>query len=508
MIKKFDPATGEALGEFPITTEAQVHEAVARARKAFPAWKQASLEERLRRLEKLREVIEEHGDDYARRISQDTGKPYGDSLLTELMSIPLFIDYYKKNAEDILGRKKVAGSILFPGKTGYVEYFPMGVIGVISPWNFPFQLAMIPVISALIAGNTVVLKPSEVTPLTGEVIRDCFEKIGLPLGVVEVIQGDGATGAALVEADINKIFFTGSLATGRRVMASAAKKPIPVELELGGKDAMIVCHDANLTRAAKAAVWGGFVNCGQMCVSVERLFVVDAVHDRFVQLVKNEVDALRVGAPSEDADIGPLTSEAQREIVARHVESARKEGATIISGGAPIAREGHFFEPTLITGVTPEMTIYKEETFGPVLPIIRVKDEQEAMRLANAHQYGLNGSVWTRDMKRGIELASQMECGQCSVNELVTSVGNPALPFGGVKNSGFGRYHGPEGLIAFSNQKAIMADRGWLKSEPFWFPYAGKYESLQTVFSGLLRGNMAKAGAALTKLIIRMNRPG
>lgn len=508
MITKIDPSTGASLGDFPISTPEQVRNAVARARKAFPAWKQTSLEDRLRHLGKLREVIEQHGEDYARRISQDTGKPLGDSLLTELMSIPLFIEYYRKNAGDILGRKKVSGSILFPGKNNYVEYFPMGVIGVISPWNFPFQLAMVPVISALIAGNTVVLKPSEITPITGEVIRECFERIGLPTGVVEVIQGNGATGAALVEADIDKVFFTGSLATGRRVMAAAAQKPIPVELELGGKDAMIVCHDAHLDRAAKAAVWGAFVNCGQMCVSVERLFVVDAVHDRFVQLVKNEVDALRVGSPDEDADMGPLTSAAQRQIVERHVESAREEGATILSGGSSIARDGNFFEPTLITGVTPEMTIYREETFGPVLPIIRVKDEQEAMRLANSHQYGLNGSVWTRDIRRGIALASQMECGQCSVNELVTSVGNPILPFGGVKSSGFGRYHGPEGLIAFSHQRAIMVDRGWLTSEPFWFPYAGKYDALHSIFSGLLRGNMAKAGASLTALILRMNRRG
>lgn len=508
MIHKIDPCTGEEIGQFPICSPEDVQAAVARARRAAPAWSQTTVEERLKRLDKLREVIQKHGDEYASRISQDTGKPLGDSLLTELMSIPLFIEYYKKNAAKVLGRSKTAPSVLFPGKTGYVEYSPMGVIGVISPWNFPFQLSMVPVISALIAGNTVVLKPSEITPITGEVIRECFQKIGLPTGVVEVVQGDGRTGAALVEADIDKIFFTGSLATGRRVMAAAAEKPIPVELELGGKDAMIVCHDANLERAAKGAVWGGFVNCGQMCVSVERLFVVDEVYDRFVQLVKNEVDALTVGAPSEDADIGPLTSRQQRDIVERHVKSARDEGATVLSGGEPIDRPGNFYAPTLITGVTPEMTIYREETFGPVLPIIRVRNEQEAMRLANAHPYGLNGSVWTRDIKRGIALASQMECGQCSVNELVTSVGNPALPFGGVKKSGFGRYHGPEGLIAFSNQKAIMVDRGWLKSEPFWFPYEGKYGALQNVFQGLLAGNLPKAATALTKLIVRMNRPG
>lgn len=507
MILKNDPSSGKAIGEFPISTPDDVNQAVARARAAFPAWRDAGIDSRLESLDALRGVIARHGESYAKRISQDTGKPLGDSLLTELMTIPMFIDYYKKHAKKTLGRQKREASLLFPGKAHYVEYFPMGVIGIISPWNFPFQLSVIPILSALIAGNTVVLKPSEITPITGEVIRECFAAIGLPPGVVEVVQGDGATGAALVEADIDKIFFTGSLETGKRVMAAAAKKPIPVELELGGKDAMIVCHDANLKRAAKAAVWGGFVNCGQMCVSVERLFVVDAVHDEFLQLVKDEVDALRFGSPDEDADIGPLTSQAQRDIVERHVQSAIDEGATVLSGGQSVERDGHFFEPTLISGVRPDMTIYKEETFGPVLPVIRVRDEEEAIQLANDHIYGLTGSVWTQDIERGMALASRMESGQCCVNDLVTSVGNPILPFGGVKKSGFGRYHGTEGLIAFSHQRAILVDRGWLKSEPFWFPYTGKYDTLNDVFQGLLRGNMIRAGKALTKLIFRMNRP-
>lgn len=507
MIIKHDPSTGKLIGEFPISTPEQVQAAVQRAREAFPAWRDAGIDSRLETLDALRGVIERNGQEYAQRISQDTGKPLGDSLLTELMTIPMFIDFYKKHAKKTLGRQKRENSLLFPGKVHYVEYFPMGVIGIISPWNFPFQLSVIPVISALIAGNTVVLKPSEVTPITGEVIRECFEAIGLPPGVFEVVQGDGSTGAALVDADIDKVFFTGSLETGKRVMAAAAKKPIPVELELGGKDAMIVCHDANLKRAAKAAVWGGFVNCGQMCVSVERLFVVDEVYDEFLALVKNEVDALRFGSPEEDADIGPLTSQAQREIVERHVQLAEKEGATILCGGQSVARDGNFFEPTLITNVRPHMTIYQEETFGPVLPVIRVNDEDEAIKLANDHIYGLTGSVWTQDTERGLSLASRMESGQCSVNDLVTSVGNPILPFGGVKSSGFGRYHGVEGLIAFSHQRAILVDRGWLKSEPFWFPYTGKYDTLNEVFRGLLRGNMIRAGKGLTKLIFRMNRP-
>lgn len=505
MIIKNNPATGQHIADFPITTPDETHQAVARARAAYPAWSKTPLDERLRILGRLRGLLKKNADDYARRISLDTGKPLGDAMLTEIMSIPLFLDYYDKTAANVLGRRKLRTPIVFPVKWSYVEYFPMGVIGVISPWNFPFQLAMIPTISALIAGNTVVLKPSEVTPITGELMRELFDNIGLPKGVVEVIQGDGSTGAALVEADIDKVFFTGSLGTGRRVMAAAAKKPIPVELELGGKDAMIVCADANLERAAKAAAWGGFVNCGQVCVSVERLFVVDSVYDAFLALLLKEVEALRVGSPDEDADLGPLIAKAQIDVVKRHVQKARDEGATILTGGAPIEREGQFFQPTVITDVTPEMTVYKEETFGPILPVLRVKDEQEAMRLTNSHQFGLNGSVWTQDISRGIELASQMECGQCSVNDIVLSVGNPALPFGGVKASGFGRYHGPEGLIAFSHQKAIFVDRGWLDDDAFWFPNVGKYPTLLAMVDGLARGNIVKAGLALAKLQAKMS---
>jgi acyl-CoA reductase-like NAD-dependent aldehyde dehydrogenase len=499
-IEKTSPVTGEPLGTFPVTTKAEVDAAVARARAAFPAWRDTPVRDRLRMLSRIKDVVRAHGEEYARRISEDTGKPLVDSLLTELMSVPLFIDHYRKAAPKILARKKVGTPILFPGKKSYVEYFPVGVVAVISPWNFPFQLSMVPVVSALIAGNTVVLKPSEVTPITGEIIDEIFRRIGLPRGVVEVVQGDGSTGAALCEADIDKIFFTGSVATGRKVMAAAAKKPIPVELELGGKDAMIVCADANLERAARAAVWGGLVNCGQMCVSVERILVEEAVYDRFLELLTREVDKVRVGGPEEHADMGPLTFSKQIETVERHVKSAIEAGARLVRGGKRIERPGQFYAPTLVADVAPDMELYREETFGPVLPVTKVRDADEAVRLANDHQYGLTGSVWTRDVDKGLELASRLECGQVMVNDLVAIVGNPTLPFGGVKHSGFGRYHGDEGLLTFTHPKAIMVDKGTLDVEPFWFPYRDKYDAMAMAFHGLLAGNLPKALIALTKL--------
>jgi acyl-CoA reductase-like NAD-dependent aldehyde dehydrogenase len=359
---------------------------------------------------------------------------------------------------------------------------------------------MVPAISALLAGNTVVLKPSEVTPITGELIAELMARVGLPEGVFQVIQGDGTTGAALSKADIDKLFFTGSVATGKKVMKAAAAKPIPVELELGGKDAMIVCEDANLERAARGAIWGGLINCGQMCTSVERIFVRAEIYDRFIALLEREVDKVKVGGPDADADMGPLTFDKQMETVEAHVNGAVEDGADLRRGGHRIEGKGQFYAPALITDVTPDMEIYKEETFGPVLPVIKVRSDDEAIRLANDHQYGLTGSVWTQDRERGLRIASAMECGQVMVNDVVISVGNPVLPFGGVKSSGFGRYHGPEGLLSFVHQKAIMADRGLLNSEPLWFPYAGKYEHVTKVFEGLLNNNMVKAVGNLIRM--------
>lgn len=492
VIVKKSPVTGEVLGDFPITSREDVEAAVARARKASLAWKQTTLQERLRTLMRINEVLRAHRDSFARRISEDTGKPLVDAIMTELLPTTAFLEHYEKRAPELLARKKLPSSILFPGKSTYQEHFPMGVIAIISPWNFPFQLAVVPAISALIAGNTVVIKPSEVTPITGEIIREVFDRIGLPKGVVEVVQGDGSTGAALSESAVDKIFFTGSVATGRKVMAAAAKRPIPVELELGGKDAMIVCEDANLERAARAAVWGGFVNCGQMCTSVERVFVEEKIHDRFVDMVIRETKRMRVGGPDESAEMGPMTFPRQIDTVEAHIKDALAKGAKVLFGGKRIERPGQFHEPTVLTHITAEMDIYREETFGPVLPIVKVRDVEEAIRMANDHQYGLNGSVWTKDIKRGLELASRLECGQATVNDVVTSVGNPHLPFGGVKNSGFGRYHGDEGILGFTHTKAIMVDRGLMKSEPFWFPYEGKYDVLREAFDGLASRNLPK----------------
>jgi len=492
MFEKLSPVTGARLGEYPIADRDAVQAAVARARTAFPGWRDTPLEVRLEALNRGRQVLAEHAERYARRIAEDTGKPVIEALMFELAVVPMFLDHYLKRAPKILTRRKVPTPLALTGKTGYIEHFPRGVVGIISPWNFPFQLSVLPMISALIGGNTVVLKPSEVTPITAEVVADFFNRMGLPPGVVEVVMGDGSTGAALCTSQVDMLFFTGSVATGRKVMAAAAARPIPVELELGGKDAFIVCADANLERAAEACVFGGMVNCGQACVSVERVFVVDQVHDRFVELLKQKLARLKVGGPDEEADMGPMTFARQLELVERHVEAARQAGAKVLAGGTRLAREGLFFPPTLLTNISPDMDIYRDETFGPVLPVIRVRDEEEAVRLANDSEFGLAGSVWTQDIDKGLRIASRLESGQVMINDVFTAVGHPGLPFGGIRSSGIGRYHGDEGLLSFMNARAILVDRGKADYDPIWYPYKDKLASAFDVFRGVATKSIGK----------------
>lgn len=506
--EKRSPVTGARLGDFPVTTATEVDAAVARARAAFPGWRDTPLAVRLAAIDRARGVLTDHAERYARKIAEDTGKPIFEALMFELALVPMFLDHYMKRAPKLLARHKVATPLMLPGKTSYVEHFPRGVVGIIAPWNFPFQLSVLPVISALIGGNTAVLKPSEITPLSGEVIAEFFQKLGLPAGVVEVVPGDGSTGAALCKADVDMLFFTGSVATGRKVMAAAAERPIPVELELGGKDAFIVCADANLERAAAAAVMGGLANCGQACISVERIFVVDSVHDKFVELVRQKLGKVTVGGPDEQADMGPMTFAGQLATVERHVEAARAAGAKILTGGQRLDRAGLFYPPTLVTEVRPDMQIFREETFGPVLPVIRVRDEEEAVRLANASEFGLAGSVWTADIDKGMRLASRLECGQVMINDVLNSAGHPGLPFGGIRSSGIGRYHGDEGLLTFMNTRALLVDKGKNDKEPLWYPYGHKLSSAIELVTGLAGKKLGKLIKGFLGLRKAMNEDG
>lgn len=469
LIDVHDPASGALVGRVPRQDATEVAAAVRRARDAQPAWAELSVRERNRLLGAARRAFVRARAEIIELLARETGKTRFDAT-GEAMAVCLDVRAVRRLAARALAPRSV-GLRLPTGKRRRVLYKPHGVVGVIGPWNAPLTLSLGDALYALAARNTVVVKPSEVTPLAVcRAIRAMAE--ALPPGVLQVVTGDGAAGAALVD-EVDMIAVTGSPQTGRRVMERAARRLTPVLLELGGKDPMIVLEDANLERAANAAVWGGFFMAGQVCMSIERVYVVDAVADAFVRLVVEKTARLRVGQNVTEVDVGPLTTRAQLEIVERHVADARTHGAVVAIGGQRLEALGaQFYAPTVLTGVTPEMQVMRDETFGPVVAVCRVRDEEEALALANRSPFGLNASVWTADLARGSKLAERLETGCVCVNDCILNAGDPELPFGGVKQSGVGTRHGGiDGIRAFTRPCAVRIDPGKRSSDPAWFPY-------------------------------------
>jgi succinate-semialdehyde dehydrogenase/glutarate-semialdehyde dehydrogenase len=476
-----NPATLAALGEIEVADAADVRAAVERARKAQPEWAALSFEERGRYLERAIRVLIERQDEFLDTILAETGKPRGEALATEILTACDALQFYAKRARRILADRTLPLHLMKTKKLRIV-YRPMGVVGIITPWNFPFILSLNPTIQALVAGNAVVLKPSEVTPASGRLVGDLFAAVGLPEGVLSVVLGDGETGAALLDSGVDKIAFTGSVATGRKVAETCGRNLIPCTLELGGKDPMIVCADADLDRAARGAVYGAFSNSGQVCTSTERVYVADEVADEFTRKVVQETSRLRQGADGE-FDVGAIIRPEQLAVIDDHVKDAVAKGARVMAGGRRNPNcAGYFFEPTVLTDVTHDMRIMQDETFGPILPIMRVRSEAEAVALANDSRYGLNANVWTRNKRRGRELARQIDSGCVVVNDCMLTYGVTESPFGGVKESGIGRVNGEQGLKGFCHTRSIVIDRLGGKSEPIWFPYtARKLEGLKRV---------------------------
>ena len=481
-MKIVNPATGELIGELNETPPSQVDTFYQNARDAFSRWSGLAVKERLRYIENLQYVIVERMDELVDIIVKNTGKVPVDALVADIMPTLEGIQYVLKHAEKILSRQKVKTPLLLIGKKSYIEYMPRGVVLVISPWNYPLQLAMVPAISALAGGNTVILKPSEVTPLVGWYIEKLFQLSGFPEHVVQVAHGGKETGAAFVAGDPDYIFFTGSVRTGKIIQEVAARKLIPTTLELGGKDPFIVFQDANLKRAAKAAVWGAFTNAGQVCMSAERVYIEASIYEEFLYLLKQETEKLVQGTDF-DSDIGAMTYPLQKEIVKKHVLDALEKGAQLITGIHPEQwDQSLLIPPMILTNVDQGMDVVCEETFGPVLPVIPFQTEEEVIRLANLTPYGLNASVWTNDPQKANRVASQLVSGAVTINEVIVSVANHYLPFGGAKESGIGRYHGKEGLTIFCHEKAIIYDRGKFNSEIHWYPYQDKYDDFLSLF--------------------------
>jgi acyl-CoA reductase-like NAD-dependent aldehyde dehydrogenase len=470
-----EKSTGQPVEALPIDEREAVAQAADRARIAQRAWTALSIKERVRFLKLARREFMRDKKKISDALSRETGKVPLD-VLGELFSVCQQIGHYSSKAPKWLKPKRV-GTFPLIGKKGLICYRPYGLVGVISPWNAPLTLALSDVLPALYAGNAVLVKPSEITPLAVKYTVDAFNRV-LPPGVLQCLIGERNTGEALVD-EVDMVAVTGSCQTGRHVMERASKRLTPVLLELGGKDPMIVLRDADLERAANAAAWGSCFMTGQVCMSVERIYVEKVVAAEFRRLLKEKIQQLRTGPDkhSDQLDFGPFIGPNQVGIVEAQIADAVSKGARIEFGGSRIQTNGSgiYFEPTLITNVTHDMKIMHEETFGPVACVMEVDNVDEAIFLSNDSAYGLNASVWTRDIKSGIDIASRIEAGNVCVNDAILNAGVQSLPFGGVKQSGVGSRHGGErGLHVFCYTQALMIEGRNKSRESTWFPYIPK----------------------------------
>lgn len=468
------PATGAMIQEVPVADATEVRALADRARRAQVAWAAASFEERGEVFRRARRWLAGNGERMRRTICAETGKTDDDAQLELTVAMQSF-GFWAKRAKGYLAEDRFRTfSPMVLGRRVAVRYEPFGLVGVIGPWNYPLVNAFGDCVPALMAGNAVILKPSEVTPLTALLTAEMLADCGLPPGVFTVANGARETGEAVVDVS-DYVMFTGSTRTGQAVMERAARTVTPVSLELGGKDAMIVCADADIERAANAAAFSALCNSGQVCISIERIYVEAAVHDRFVARVAEIVRGLRQGAADGpgSVEVGAVTHPPQLEIIRRHVEDALAKGARALTGGGPRPGAGRFFEPTVLVDVDHSMACMTEETFGPTVPIMRVADVDEAIRLANDSPYGLQGSVFTRDRRKGEAIARRMQCGAVCVNDALVNYMVFDAPMGGWKTSGVGSRHGATGIRKYCRTQTILGSGPPLRRDLHHFPYAG-----------------------------------
>jgi len=488
-----NPRTGDKLYTVEEPAPGEITSAYERARAAAVKLGAMTVRQRLDELRKLQRYILNNRDRIARRICEETGKCINDAMLAEIFPALDIIAYYDKHAEKMLADRKMHTPIMLTGKKSHVIYEPLGVVLIISPWNYPFNLSFLPWVGAFVAGNAAIMKPSKETPLRG-LMEEMIAESGFMPDALQVAYASRRTADLLIEAKPDKIHFTGSVGAGRKIMAKAAELLIPVELELGGKDPMIVFEDTDLERAVNGALWGCFVNSGQTCTSVERIFVHQRIYDAFLALFKEKTEKIiTLDHPEGRADefaltMGCMTAEFQIREIEEQLEQSIARGARVITGGT---REPgtHRFKPTIIVDVTPDMPIQSRESFGPVVTVTPFQEEDEVIRLANDSPYGLSASVWSGDLERAWRVARRLVTGNVSINNALATQANPALPFGGIKDSGFGRYKGEIGLHAFSNIKSIQVDRNSNRLEGYWYPYSKeKFELFSTIMEAAFGG--------------------
>jgi len=476
-----NPATGEVLASLDATPIETLPALFERARQAQVAWALIGPRRRADFLFQLRETLIHRLDDCADLITREAGKPKMESLINDLFPSVELLTHFANRGPRLLADKRIHLRLLRHRKS-ILNYWPLGVVVVISPWNYPFMLPFGDIVMALMAGNAVVFKPSEVTPLVGLKIQELCDEAGIPPGIIQTVIGEGALGAALIQNKPDKVFFTGSVITGKRVMAAAAEHLIPVNLELGGKDPMIILADADLDFATSAALWGGFSNSGQACASVERILVQESIAEKFTALLKQKVESLRQGNPGPgNVDLGAICYEKQKATYDTQLKQARDENANFVTGGA-FSDDRRYLAPTVITGsgageTIESLDVYREETFGPVVAVTTFKTPADAIRKANDSRYGLMSSVITRSHAQGDRIARQLHAGGVTINEVMYTAGIAETPWGGLKETGFGRTHSDEGLYEFVNVRHIHSPRSrfFVFKALWWFPY-GPYQ--------------------------------
>ncbi len=509
-IISINPATLEELARFSVTTPQKVSEYVAEARAASPMWGRMDFSARAEYLLAARDFMLSNIDDFAKTITRENGKPLAEAISAEIYPVADLIHYFAHHAERLLKSFSLdIGIFKLLWRSSRISFQPLGVAGVISPWNYPFSIPAGEIAMALLCGNCVLLKPSSATPLVGQRITEMFEASGLPEGVFRVVQGDATTGTALVESRVDKIFFTGSVGVGKLVMAKCAENMTPLVLELGGKDPMIVFPDADLDVASSAAVWGAFTNSGQCCASVERVYVHESIFDEFVEMALQKTKRLKQGNGMDaTVDIGPMTTLSQLQTVEAHVEDARRRGAKIHCGGDRNRDlPGYFYKPTILTGVDHSYQCVREETFGPLMPVMPFSDERQAIKLANDTPYGLTASVWTRNIAKGQETAREIRAGTVMVNDCVFTHAIPQTPWGGRKASGFGRSHSRFGLQEMVAIHHVHTNR-LIRKDFWWYPYSANMVKRFARLAKRLTGDLASKARALPTFlkIFRMKK--
>ncbi len=471
----YNPVTEEALGTVLIHTREEILATIERARIAQSSWGRLPVATRSERMKRFLKILKENIDEVCTLLSQETGKPKAESLLTEVLVVIDHAAYFLKHAPSILSKKKIPLHLL-RNRSSYVHYVPRGVVGIIAPWNFPWSIPMCEVIMALVAGNAVVLKPSEVTPLIAAKAKELFDASMLPKDLFQVVFGTGEAGAALLDSGIDYCLFTGSTETGRKVAAACGERLIPCTLELGGKTPALVCADADIERTARALVWGAFANSGQVCVSIERAYVHQAIYDELLKKILEEIKLLRQGNPlAQEVDLGSMTWSKQRSKVEACVRRAKEQGANVLVGGNTPEGPGLFYPPTVLVDCEQTMDVMREEIFGPVLPIMKINTEAQGITLCNDSPFGLMGYVFTKDTHRGKKLAEKITAGSVIVNDSLITFAAPETPWGGIGYSGMGRTHSHAGLQDLCQLRHVNVDRIQLKRELWWYPYRNKF---------------------------------